>query len=252
MRTVRSLVVLSTIALSTADEATTCEKHDLMAVLGVAMLPAWPNCSQAMGASDATAPALDLAVDSAMSLTTFCNTPACVQNLQALYMNLPNCVGPNGLNIQKLNLYTTDILCDTLPPALLTQSPSERCTEVDLAVLEFLWMFPPWKNCTSKLLGPPLAQLMTGNASQTAAFCAAPACVEYANSIFQRMPSCTNNSTLQVGWANLGANSKSDLLAKLSATCTATIKSTAMGTTGSAASLRALALVAMGVALVHF
>ncbi|RHY07031.1 hypothetical protein DYB25_000611 [Aphanomyces astaci] len=171
-----------------------------------------------MGASDATAPALDLAVDSAMSLTTFCNTPACVQNLQALYMNLPNCVGPNGLNIQKLNLYTTDILCDTLPPALLTQSPSERCTEVDLAVLEFLWMFPPWKNCTSKLLGPPLAQLMTGNASQTAAFCAAPACVEYANSIFQRMPSCTNNSTLQVGWANLGANSKSDLLAKLSAT----------------------------------
>ncbi|RHY34018.1 hypothetical protein DYB32_001199 [Aphanomyces invadans] len=181
-----------------------------------------------MAASDENAPALDLAIASVSSLKIFCDAPACVQNLEALYTSLPNCVGPNGLNLQKLNLYTKDILCNTLPSAVLTQAPSEPCKEVDLAVLEFLWMFPPWKNCTSQLLEPPLAMLMTGNASQTAAFCAAPACVSYASSIVQRMPSCFNNSTLQVGWANVGSNSKTDLVAKLSSTCAVKFASVAV------------------------
>ncbi|EQC34118.1 hypothetical protein SDRG_08327 [Saprolegnia diclina VS20] len=169
--------------------AAPCSTQDMFAVLGVAMQPAWANCTDALRLPVSTLSEL-VQFKTSSQLTQLCAAPTCVANIDDVYKNMPNCVTSDGLNLHDATERTSQIICGTLPASLTTNDGS-ACSSVDRTLISFLMGQKPVPSACLEALGGN-ATTLTAILPSTQAdrVCALPACTSFIKATYKQLPQC--------------------------------------------------------------
>ncbi|KDO21607.1 hypothetical protein SPRG_13291 [Saprolegnia parasitica CBS 223.65] len=181
-----------------------CTEADTLLVGLATSAPVWANCSNIIPAATLSM----LSPTTPAQYQTYCGTPTCVANTQAVAHRLPNCTfDPKYPTANVRASHEQRFSCSPAPIGA-------PCTLADANAMNVLGNTPLWVNCSSAIGLPSsttinsfvayvMAKLST-NTPQTRAFCRSP-CVGIALALGSMAPVC---SLTTMPYAVLVANEK--------------------------------------------
>ncbi|OQR90570.1 hypothetical protein THRCLA_09277 [Thraustotheca clavata] len=173
-----------------------CSTQDVFSLLGVAMQPSWSNCTTALNEPEGAISEL-VQFKNAAQLKQLCATKVCLDNIDTVYQDMPNCMTSDGINLHNATKFTSKILCSTLESSLLTHNGG-YCNSLDRTVISFISTQKPVdEDCLASIgsNGTSLSALIPTHPS--APICTSTACKAYINSAYAHLPNCILNTSTQ-------------------------------------------------------